>query len=249
MKRSEIWSDPLCAVLLVAACQAPDAAFFDRPVSPRPMPPVSGAGTPEGTTDGETGSAGPATGPATPDGSDSPGSRPVPAMPSDDGESTSSTDVTPPSSSEPDVPPAGDDAPNLEGPSCVTEACVACRDEGRCEAGLLCHPQRGLCVPPCTSGADCDAAADTPICTGTADSVIGVCVECETDLDCVSDDLPACDATGACVECTTNEHCADQGSNRNVCNAESALCVECVTAADCDSDNPVCVDGECEEED
>jgi hypothetical protein len=97
--------------------------------------------------------------------------------------------------------------------------------------------------------ADCDAAAGTPICTGTTDRVLGVCVECETDPDCASDDLPACDATGACVECTTNEHCADQGSDRNVCNAASALCVECVTAADCDSDNPACVDGQCEEED
>lgn len=234
----------MCVVLLVAACQAPDAAFFDRPVSPGPVLPATGAGTPEGTTDGET-EPRPAA-PATPDGSDSPssGSTPAPAMPSDDGEPTSSTDVSSPSSSEPDGPPA----PSLEDPSCVTEACLTCRDEGRCEAGLVCHPQGGLCVAPCISAADCDAAGGTPICTRTTDSALGVCVECGTDLDCVSDDLPACDFSGACVECMTNEHCADQGSDRNVCNAASALCVECVTAADCDSDNPVCADGECEEE-
>jgi hypothetical protein len=250
MKRLETWSRHLNAALFIAACQAPEASFFDRPLSldePSSAPATMASDSPQATSDGASEPAG-SLGMA-PNAGDSPASSSTssPPPPSGIGPSPADEDVLNPGSNEPEVPPLGDGAEGPAPPPCTADACVACRDEERCADGLVCHPQQGLCVTSCSSDAACDAASGTPICAGNDETVLGICVECEADPDCASDDLPACNVRGVCVECTTNEHC-DPGSEESVCDAERGLCVECVTDADCDADNPVCLDGECEEE-
>ena len=225
MKRLEIWSAPLRAIVLIAACQAPDQKFFDRPFSTSNPQPATGAGTTPGTATDASDPLGPAMEVVTPSSNDSPSpsSTPSPTPPSDGDPSNPGRDVPPPIAADPQALPVGDEgAPGSEPPQCATEACATCLQEQPCDEGLVCHPHQGLCVTSCTSDDACEVAS-TPICGGNDEGVLGVCVECEADLDCAGDDLPACDAGGVCVECVTDE--------------------------DCDSDNPVCVDGECEEED
>ena len=237
---------PLHLSLLLAACQAPNDDFFDQPFSPAPRPSASSmSGTPDGTPNGMREETSP---------SEDMGQSVVGAP---NGPSSSEPSATPPSAattpgtpSEPSAPSPGDDTSEPNPPPCTSDACAACRDEQGCGDGLVCHPREATCVPACSSGAACDPNSGTPVCAGEGDNVLGVCAECEADGDCELDgDLPACGPAGICVECTTQEHCADQGSGRAKCDVTLSFCVECLTDADCDSDNPVCLDGECDEAD
>lgn len=247
----EIPSSPVCMLLLAIACQAADEPFFDRAVQLEDGEPAAGAETLRGTGAGSSGSTGTAVERDTAGGglSASPSSTSSSVEHDEPSSPSSGADGGPPSSNGPDASPSANDAPAQGLPPCSTEACVACREGQLCGPGLVCHPQQGSCVPPCDSDGACAAAPGLPVCTGNDDTVLGVCAECRVDADCASDDLPACDGRGVCVECTTNQHCADQGGDRNACNAEQGRCVECVTDADCGSENPVCVDAECEETD
>jgi hypothetical protein len=151
--------------------------------------------------------------PVTPDAS-APPLIDIPSLPSGNGSADAGGDggvAPPPPSPSPCVPGAA--------------ACEACLLRADCSAGEVCHPRTGNCVPPCADGA--------PRCSGAlVCSSLGVCVECENDEQCASnDDESRCALRGECVECLTGADCTDDPLERPACLADGSC--GCASNADC----------------
>ena len=144
----------------------------------------------------------------------------------------------------------------------IAPRCVQCREPGEesdCEAGLVCnqHNQcsschsdaycpvdRPLCSASTRSCVACDDQAglfcpkERPICSSS-----GICLGCETDLDCGS--TLRCDPqTSRCELCLADADCAAVfGDSRPYCS--DGTCLECRGSKDCSGQFPVCSDGVC----
>jgi Cys-rich repeat protein len=116
-------------------------------------------------------------------------------------------------------------------PACVGGTCVECRSAAECEARQDCNTASNVCAQRCLEPSDCAGLAAV-IC----DSELGLCVECQGDVDCAEPRAPACDRGGRCVECTSPEHCGD---DKPACDVSARRCVECL-------DDSGCADGVCD---
>jgi hypothetical protein len=135
------------------------------------------------------------------------------------------------------------EAPAFEPPSCESEACNECVENGDCNyaaAPLYCHPVTGSCRLPCdpaptATGLRCPA-------NQSCDGDLRLCVECVGSADCSDASRTACDTErGECVECVGPETCP---AERRICDVENRACVECLEDGECAA-NQVCVEQRC----
>lgn len=109
------------------------------------------------------------------------------------------------------------------------EACKTAAGTASCSAGPLTQDS-GECVE-CTEADPTPCSGTTPVC----DKLNEVCVECNTNVDCMTMENPHCDPIGhTCVPCATDADCSQPG--KPVCldgGTPTATCVECVDNADC----------------
>jgi Cys-rich repeat protein len=116
--------------------------------------------------------------------------------------------------------------------------CVNCGVDMDCKGTpqqvLICEAVTHTCIVTCgeTVGENCPAAA--PNCLES----LGRCVQCRSNLDCVSGTKRECDPlTGRCTECDRDDECP---TNRPRCDRLHDLCVECTSSTDCPSGKPLC---------
>jgi len=110
------------------------------------------------------------------------------------------------------------------------EACKTAAGTAACSAGPMTQ-NSGECVE-CTEADETPCSGSKPVC----DKVNEVCVECNTNAECLTMENPHCDPVGhICVPCATDADCSEQPGTPVCLNGGTpmAACVECLDNADC----------------
>ncbi len=102
----------------------------------------------------------------------------------------------------------------------VSHACVACLVSTDCGANFLCQNNACLAAPGCKSDVDCKATKQ--VCSLTD----GVCVDCNTGVDCGTNQCNAHKCIAA-PPCKSSKDCIA------VCDTTSGTCVDCLSDTDC----------------
>jgi hypothetical protein len=135
---------------------------------------------------------------------------------------------------------------------------TACSSDKMCAAaGMLCDPNRHLCVE-CIDDTSCKNGTCTQghcvtvqTCTNSLDCAMGHvcdktqnrCVECVMDSDCPA--MHTCAANSCRTQCTTDKDCRTENL---LCDTTVGHCAECLHDADCKAgtcDNSVCTPYAC----
>lgn len=114
----------------------------------------------------------------------------------------------------------------------VNQTCVGCVNNSNCAAPQICDAGTKTCIAPeCTNAADCAFSTSDKACNA------GLCVECNSNLDCVNNPFHAdagrntCDTvTHNCKECLTNVDCPGGTCQGGVCCITSAPAITLVTS-------------------